>query len=797
MLNNQIKIVWRNLLNNTMFSILNIGGLALGMSVALLIGLWIFDEVSFNSTHENNKRIAQVLRHFDNEGEIFTGGHSSPIPLASELRNLYKSDFDKVVISSKPIDYIISFDDAKFIQTGKFMDVEAPEMFSLDMVYGNWNGLKNMNSILISETLSKKLFGESNPIDHTIIIDSQIQVKVTGVYEDFPINSEFHEINFIAPFNLYVTFSWAKRVQDNWNQNGFPIYVQIAPGTTFELVSSKIKDIMLPHLDERKAKQKPQVFLHPMKKWHLYSEFKNGKTIQSSRMKIIRFYGIIGVFVLLLACINFMNLNTANSIKRSKEIGVRKSIGSGRLQLVLQFLGESLIVTLIALTLSILMVLIILPWFNGIADKELTILWSNSFFWVFCILFSLLTGIFAGFYPAVYMSSFNVIKALKGNIRINRYFFNPRKLLVVIQFSISIALIAGTLSIYQQIQFAKNRPIGYDCTNLIRLFKTSSLQGKSETLRAELLQSGVINEIGESSSSLTDIRSGDKGFNWKNKNPAFDPTFGTLRVSYEYGKTIGWKFIEGRDFSREFLTDSTGVILNESAVKIMGLAEPLGESIHSKHLNNGIPFKVLGVVEDMVMKSPFEPTEPTMFFLGGGKRWIFAKINSMVNVHEALSKIELVVTTIAPSVPFEFSFVDKNYGSKFVKEQRLGKVVAFFSILAILISCLGLFGLSIFIAEQSEKEIGIRKVLGASIISLWSMQSKGFIAPIFIASLIAVPISYYFLREWLQSYEYRIEISSWIFVVTIVGALLISIFTVSFQAIRAASTNPIKSLRME
>ncbi|HKZ67367.1 MAG TPA: ABC transporter permease [Chitinophagaceae bacterium] len=797
MIKNHFKIAWRNLIRNKSYSAINIGGLAVGMAVAMLIGLWIYDELSFNKAHKNYVRIAHVMRHSFHLGEKQTGGTNSPIPLGTKLHSSLGNNFTYIVRATKTLDYTLSNGEKAFTQSGRFMEPDAPKMFTLNMVQGHLEGLKEINSILLSETVAKKIFGDTDPINKVITIDTRIDVKVTGVYEDFKRNSAFNDVSYIAPFDLYISFNpWTQKLNDNWRDNSFPLYVQIAPQTSFEDISAKIKDVMLPHLDEESKADKPEVFLHPMAKWHLYSNFKNGVNIMSEPLKFVWFYGIIGIFVLFLACINFMNLSTARSEKRAKEVGIRKAIGTLRMQLINQFLSESLLFTLFSFVISLVIVQLLLPWFNNVSGKGIAILWTNPWFWLSGIAFTIFTAILAGSYPAFYLSSFQPIKVLKEFTKGGSSAAISRKILVVFQFTISITLIIGTFIVYHQIQYSKNRPVGYDRNDLIVTPKLTGLQGKSEVLRSELLRTGVVIEVAESSSPLTSVGSNDTGFDWEGKDPALDKDMGSLRVSYEYGKTIGWQFINGRDFSRKFTTDSTGFVINETAAKLMGFANPIGETVRCKFIREGENFKILGVVKDMVMESPFEPVRPSVFFLGRC-RWIYLKINPQISTHAAMPKIEAAFKKIIPTVPFDYKFVDDEYAAKFIAEERISNLASFFAILAIFISCLGLFGLASFVAEQRTKEIGIRKVLGASVLNLWKMLSKEFVALVIISCLIAIPIAWYFLNQWLQNYNYRIEISWWIFAAVGAGALIITLLTVSFQAIKAAISNPVKSLRTE
>jgi ABC-type antimicrobial peptide transport system permease subunit len=507
-------------------------------------------------------------------------------------------------------------------------------------------------------------------------------------------------------------------------------------------------------------------------------------------------FSIIGVFVLLLACINFMNLSTARSEKRAKEVGIRKTIGSLRGQLIKQFLSESLLVAVFAFVISILLVQSILSFFNEVADKKILFPWTNPFFWLAGIGFTLLTGLVAGSYPALYLSSFQPIQVLKGRFTPGRLASIPRKALVVFQFTVSITLIIGTIIVFRQIHYTKDRPVGYNKNGLVSVpIKTQEIIRHYNVFRDDLLKTGTIEEITATDVPLTETRVTNSGFTWKGKNPNMQEEFVTLRITHEFGKTTGWKIKEGRDFSKTMATDSTGFVLNEAAVKYMGLKDPIGETM--KWGSDG-HYKIIGVVEDLITQSPYEPVKQTIFFLNYKRlNVVNIRIKDKTNTRDAIAKIETIFKKYDPVNLFEYKFTDQEYAKKFDNEERIGKLSGFFAILAILISCLGLFGLASFVAEQRTKEIGIRKVLGASVINLWRMLSKDFIFLVILSCFIAIPVAYYFLHNWLQDYQYRTEISWWIFAAAGMGALLITLITVSFQAIKAAIANPIKSLRAE
>jgi len=793
MVKNYFKTAWRNLGKSKMHSFINIAGLSIGMAVAILIGLWMYDELSFNKNFQHYDRIAQVIQNVSNNSEVQTWT-TVPYPLAEELRKNYGSDFKHVAMAGNWGDHLMTIGEKKLKTTGAFFEKGAPDMFSLKMLRGSRSSLDDPTSVLLSASAAKAYFGDDDPVNKMVNIDSSFTVKVTGVYEDFPRNSAFADLNFISTWEMYANSDWIRTMEDPWRPNSFSLFVQLNDNADINKVSAKIKDAKLKRVNAQLAKKKPVLFLQPMSKWHLYSEFKNGVNVGGA-IQYVWMFGIIGVFVLLLACINFMNLSTARSEKRAKEVGIRKTVGSRRSQLIFQFFTESLLTVAFAFVLSLFLVQLTLPFFNQVADKQTFILWNHPLLWLLCIVFIIITALIAGSYPAFYLSSFNPVKVLKGTFKAGRFAFVPRKVLVVVQFTVSVTLIIGTIIVYQQIQFAKNRPVGYTRNGLVSVpIANAAIHDHFNAVKDELVQYSAVTSMAESGSPTTGTWSTTSGLDWKGKDPDLSVDFANIDASYDYGKTIGWQFKDGRDFSRDFATDSSALILNEAAANFIGFKNPVGETITWW----GKPCKVIGVVHNMVMNSPYEEPKPTVFSLvTGPASVVLLKINPAESAKDAVSKIETVFRKFNPDQPFEYQFVDEDYAKKFGNEERIGKLAGFFAILAIAISCLGLFGLTSFVAEQRKKEIGLRKVLGASVFSVWNLLSKDFVILVIISFLISVPLSYYLMHSWLQNYTYRTELSWWIFAAAGIGLLLITILAVSFQAIKAAIANPVKSLRTE
>ena len=783
MIKNYFKIAWRNLQRSKLYSTINILGLATGMDVALLIGLWIWDELSFDSHFKNHNRLAQVMVSQTIKGETETHG-TVAMSLGDVLDNQYAADFKRVSLISHSNDHILAAGEKKLSGSGRWVQPDFPEMFTLSMLQGKRNALKDPSSILLAESLAKALFGNSDPTNKIIRLDNRQDLKVAGVYEDLPRNTTFYEAKLLLPWDNKDN---RLREQKDWDNHSGELFVELSDKADFDKTTAKIKNIPTPYIKDWKE----EIMLHPMDKLHLYSEFKNGKAV-SGPIQFVWLFGIIGVFVLLLACINFMNLSTARSEKRAREVGIRKAIGSLRRQLIGQFLTESIVVAFLALILAILAVQLSLPFFNGLADKQMSITWSNPVFWLLALGFTIFTGIISGSYPAFYLSAFEPIKVLKGVLRASRLASLPRKVLVVIQFTVSITLIIGTIIIFQQIQFAKNRPVGYSRDGLITVPLRENLFGHYDAIRNDLLQTGVVENMAESSQPATQFNN-NNSIEWKGKDPGLVVFFRNVNVTHEFGKTIGWSIKEGRDFSKDFPSDSSSAILNEEGLKITGLKNPIGELIKY----DGKTYTIVGIVKDMVTQSPYAQMEPSVFFCDGWMGVITIRIKPSVPVRDALAKIQPVFKKYDPASPFEFKFIDDEYAKKFSNEQRIANLASVFAILAIFISCLGLFGLASFVAEQRTKEIGVRKVLGATVFTLWKLLSKEFVALVIISLLIAIPTAYYFMHNWLQNYQYHTELSGWIFVAAGLGAMGITLLTVSFQAIKAAIANPVKSLRTE
>lgn len=797
MFKNYFKITCRNLLKNKVYALINILGLASGMAVTIMIGLWIADEFNFNKSFKNHDTIAQVYQSTTRSGQKSTG-FSIPRPLEFSFRESYKENFKYIAMSSWTNPYNLKFGETTISREGNYIQEDALKIFEPTISKGVQNGLKDKMSIMLSESTAKALLGDTDPIDKIVTVEND-NMKVTAVYKDFPFNSVFYDVHYLMPWKHYITTrDWIKNSADQWGNSSFQMFVQIPDNTTFEAVNHKIKDVKK-NADKRNASTNPEIFLLPMKDWHLRSNFEN--SVQTGgRIENVRFFGIIGFFVLLLACINFINLSTARSEKRAKEVGIRKAIGSSRKQLINQFLSESFVLVFLAFLVSIVVVLIFLNGFNQLADKEITFPWSNGQFWICSLAFIVVTALVSGSYPAFYLSSFNPVTVLKGTINTGKASALPRKILVVVQFTVSVGLIICTLVVMSQIQYSKDRPVGYTKAGLIQIPSLGkAFGGKSDLMREQFIASGGAVEMATSSSPATELWNNMNGYTWEGKPEGFEELFGWTEVSFEFVKTLGMKVIDGRDFSRDFASDSSAVLINKTAVAYMGLSNPVGKTLWVEKDEGNEPVQIIGVVEDVIMESPYSPIKPQLYFpdQNASNNFYNIRLNPNNSTSKNLDLVEKAYKKVFPDLPYSYQFIDEQYALKFESEERVAGLAKVFTLLAIFISCLGLFGLASYVAERRTKEFGVRKVLGASVSNLWTLICKDFLVLIAMALLLAFPLAYYISENWLQKFDYRTHISWWLFIVSGMGALLISIITISFQAIKVAVSNPIKSLRTE
>lgn len=783
---------WRNLIKNRTLSIINLLGLGVGMTFTLLIGLWIRQELSFDGFHADSDRIGMVMKNVTDNDKKNTNSNT-PLPLYDALATSYPEIESLTRLHSK--DFNLRVNDKMLVKPGYFVDPGFLTIFSFKWASGDRaTALDKPASIVLTQSLATALFGDADPIGRTLRADNKFDLEVTGVLEDVPANSTL-QFQFIVPFQFSIISdaSIASRLTW-WGDNFVHGVVKLKPGVSMDEFSDKISSLIR---DTRKDDKEGYLFLHPMPRWHLYNEFTNWVNT-GGRIEYVKLFGAIGVLVLLIACINFMNLATARSEKRIKEVGIRKAIGSRRGQIAGQFLAESLLTVFIAFITSLLLANLLLPMMSDLGFQNVTLedAMMSGGIWLILIMFAICiaTGLAAGSYPALYLSAFKPVRALKGVVRAGRGAFTTRKILVVTQFTFSIALVISTIVVFRQVEHAKDRPLGYDPNSLISIPATDELKKNFANMKEELLNSEFVEAVSKSASPMTQINSAWRDFKWEGLDPESEPLISVIMTEYDYEKTSRINILQGRAFSRLHASDSSSVMINESALWLMNFKEPIGATINF----GDDKLTVIGVVQDVVMQNPFNPVRPAIYMFNPDRvSDISIRLRTNEEVGTALAAIQKVVEKYDPSSPFQYQFVEDVFNQKFQLETQVGKLAALFAALAVFISCLGLFGLVAFMAEQRVKEIGIRKILGASVANVWSLLSSGFVKLVTVSFVLATPLSWYFLNGWLDKYSYRTELSWWIFAVAGLAALSIAIVTISFQAIKAALANPVNNLRSE
>lgn len=789
MLRNYIVITLRNLQRNKVYSFINIAGLSIGLACSMLILLWVADELSYDRFHEKYNSLHEIHINQVLSGDIKTSTFA-PLPLAEALRDR-SSHIKRVSLTNAGEGYLLAVGDNRISKMGNAVTEDFLHMFSFTMISGNpSNALSDPSSVVLTQSLAKALFGDQDPMNKLIKIENEHEFKVTGVIEDVPAQSSL-QFDFLMSFRfLESTQDWVKRSAQDWKNNSFRIFVELQPDAAVKEVDLAIKDLVKEN-DEKAPTA--EVFLHAMPNWRLYSEFTNGK-ISGGLIEYVVMFSAIGIFILVIACINFMNLATARSESRAREVGVRKSAGSRRHQLIIQFLAESVLITFVAFLLALVAVELILPFYNVLVSKNLAIDYTDSRLWLGAISIIIVTGLLSGSYPAFYLSSFQPVKVLKGKITAGKAAITPRKILVTLQFGFSIFLVIGTLVIYQQIMHVKARHTGYNRENLLLIWTTPQVERNFQNLRNELRHSGVVKSVCKSSAPITRIFSSSDEVLWPGKTGNDKVSFTTIATEYDFTETMGIKMIEGRDFSRDHKSDSSAVVINEAALDVMGLQNPIGQKINIW----GSDRPIIGVMENVIMGSPFRPVDPlAMVFIPEWSSTISVRLEPTKDLPSAISKVEEVFKKIDPEHPLWYRFADSEFEVKFTGIDLISRLGMIFTCLAILISCLGLFGLAAFTAEQRTKEMGIRKVMGASVMSIVLLISKDFSRLVIFAFIISAPIASWLISNFLEQYPYRISMPLWVLPLAGGGALLLTVLIVSTQAVRAALSDPVKSLRTE
>jgi ABC-type antimicrobial peptide transport system permease subunit len=792
MIKNYIKIALRNLWRHKSFSLINIVGLAVGMAVAILLLLWIQNEVSYDEFHENKDRIYRVWNRVPQEGEIRVW-NSVSAPTAQALEKDIP-EVERVVREEDGNGALLSFGDKKLLRSGSVVDTGFFQMFSFQLLKGNpKTALNDLHSIVITQSTAKSLFGTENPIGKIIKLDSKYNFTVTGILKDLPANTSF-EFDYLLPWG---SIKKPAGTDLGWNDNSTDTYVMLKSSANYTAATSKIKLLRQRYSDDAKS-MKWELFLYPLNRWHLHSSFTNGVEDDRGQMAFVKLFSIIASFILLIACINFMNLSTARSEKRAKEVGIRKVAGAQKSALIGQFIGESVFLAFLAGIIAIIIVLLSLPGYNQLTEKALFINFGSIYTWLIFIGFILFTGLLAGSYPAFFLSSFNPVKVLKGTFKKADALITPRKALVILQFTFAIILIICTIIVKQQIDYARKRDAGYNGNNLVFHSMKGDIPKNYELIKNELLSTGVATSLTKTNSPITERKSNGWGQEWEGKNPDDKTSFDRFLADEGLSTTMGLQFVQGRDFDlKKFPTDSTGLIINESSLKLMKFKDPIGKIV----ADLGVEWHIVGVVKDFILTNPYEPTRP-LLITGATESFMkfkimHIKLNNKNSTADNLKKAEAIFKKYNPEYPFDIRFIDEAYAKKFYNQKRQGTLAALFAGLTIFISCLGLFGLATYTAENRIKEIGVRKVLGASVTRITTLLSKDFLVLVIISFIIASPIAYWAMSKWLMDYTYRININWWVFALAGILSITIAILTVSYQSIKAAIANPVKSLRSE
>jgi ABC-type antimicrobial peptide transport system permease subunit len=785
MLKNYLRITLRNLLRNKTYSFINIIGLATGISCSLLILLWVFDEVSFDRFHPKLKNLYQVWVNVEFDGKI-NSWTSVPLPMYEGLKT-EDSHLVKTAVTDWGSDHLLTVGETRISKRGFHASEEFLEMFEFSLVRGSAHqALSQPNSIVISESVATALFGDKDAMNQVIRLDNLDELQVTGILSDVPSNSSF-QFDCLIPWKLYETRDWVKRNKDNWGNYSFQVYAELSEPEHQPAVESKIHDLLTRHGE---VDVKHEVFLYPLERWRLHHRFENG--IESGgQIEFVQLFTAIAVFILIIACINFMNLATARSERRAREVGIRKTVGGRRRELVFQFIGESLLITTLAFGIAVLLTELALPFYNDLVEKKLSLDYGAPQFWGFATSLILFTGIISGSYPALYLSSFQPTQVLKGKISLGKGGSTPRKVLVTAQFVVSVLLVISMLVIYRQIQYVKHRDIGYDQAGLITVKITREIDDQFKVLKNELLQSGVVSAMAKSNSPITEIWS-NNFLGWPGKPEDRKVIFSTIACEYDYSKTMGIRMLEGRDFSEEFPSDSTAIIINKAALDLMQLENPIGQQMELW----GKKKTLIGIVDNVIMDSPDKVVRPLFMILDPD--WsssVTIRLEKTRDIQTALKTVETIFKKYNPAYPFDYDFADIEFRKKFKSVTMTGRLATLFATLAILITGLGLFGLAAFTAEQRTKEIGIRKVMGATVQGLVIHMSQDFSRLVLISLAIATPIAWWGMNAFLDRYTYRTDIPWWIFLATGAIALTFAIAIVATQALRAARANPVNSLR--
>jgi len=790
MIQNFIKTMWRGLTKNGTYSLLNIGGLAIGIACASLIFLWVEDEVSFDSVNTKKDRLYFAMENQKYDTYVFTEG-STPGLMGPAMKAELPGIENTCRLSEGGTSLLFASGDKSVFASGKYAESSIFSMFTLPFAQGNASSaFSQLHSIVITEKTAIKFFGsDKNVLGKIIRVDNKQDYVVSAVLKDIPANSSL-QFEWLMPFQIYFDQSpWLK----SWGNQSLTTYVELKPGVDPKTVDKQLYS----YIQKREPTALGHVFLFAMNDWHLYNDFKDGKKTGGGQIEYVHLFTVIAWIILFIACINFMNLATARSEKRAREVGVRKVLGAAKKWLVIQFISETIFMAIISSIIALLIVALILPAFNTLVEKQLTLGLGNPLHLIILVTITLVCGLVAGSYPSLYLSSFNPVTVLKGIKLKDSGAAFIRKGLVIMQFTVSIVLIISTIIVYQQIQHVKNRQLGFNKDNLIEMGLQGNMAKSYNSIKQDLLNTGHISNIALADHAIIYGGNNTDGLTWDGKPPGSKVLISQRYVTPEFIETSGLKILDGRNLAVTDTGKPIRMLITKSMAKLMGKGSAVGKSVHFE--GDTTKATVVGVVNDYVYGNMYGNPDPVMFFSADPKNTtvMYVRIKSANNIEATLSAMSAVLKKDNPAYPFDYRFVDDQFNQMFLSEMLVSKLSRVFASLAIIISCLGLFGLAAYTAERRTKEIGIRKVLGASVSGLAGLLSKDFLQLVLLSCVIAFPLAYWVMHNWLTKYQYHIGINWWVFIIAGAGAVIIALVTVSFQSVKAALSNPVKSLRSE
>ncbi|HEY8936961.1 MAG TPA: ABC transporter permease [Cyclobacteriaceae bacterium] len=782
MLRNFFAVAMRNFMRQRLYSFINVFGLSSGLLCTLFIYLWVNDEWSKDKFHHEGEKIFQIVANLElNKGELLTW-IITPGPLAENIRqNIPEVEMAVRIMDTSPL--LFQYGDKSFMESGYFADPDFFKLFSFTITQGKANtDSSDISSISISQKLATKLFGQDNPIGKTVRLNDKLDFTVGAVFKDVGTASSLR-FEYILPFEIYKK---QRGEEFNWGNFDHPLYVKLNDPSNAESTLAKINA----SADKAFKNEGVSYYMQPFSEYYLHSQYENGKPV-GGRIKYVQIFSIVAIFILIIACINFMNMATAKAATRSKEVGIRKVVGAQRLSLIFQFIAESTVISLISALLALIFVTLLLPYFNLLVNKQIEVNFIDLNFLVSLLIIVVVTGVLAGSYPAFFLSSYQPVTVLKNSSSQRMSGSTLRKGLVVFQFALTVILIASSLIIYSQINFIRTKNIGYNRQAVLSFNMRGQMAKNFDVLKNELLEYPGIKFVSRADNSLVQVNNQNGSVDWPGKPENSSVFFRTVVVDYDFLETMDLQLVEGRFFSKDH-NDTSTFVISERAAKVMGLKEPIGTRI----VQWGMPGTIIGVVKDFHSQSLHQAIDPIVFMYNTWPNRVFVKFDP-TQLQSVVKKIETIYKKYNSEFPFTYSFLDDDFEKLYNNEKVTGSLALGFTAMAIIISGLGLLGLAAFTAEKKKKEISIRKVLGASVAGIVSMMSVDFIKLSVVASIIGCPIAYLLMQQLLEGYAYHTELKWSLFIITAGCALCLSMLTVVFQVAKAAIANPVDALRNE